>query len=60
MSRWHDSRAINRMYREWVADTTILHSIQSWERWTAERGWTITNSGLIRTSELEARKGDQQ
>lgn len=48
------------MYREWVADTTILHSIQSWERWTAERGWTITNSGLIRTSELEARKGDQQ
>lgn len=53
MSRWHDSREISRMYREWVADESILHTMQSWEQWTKARGWTITASGLVRTSEVK-------
>lgn len=56
MGTWHDQREINRIYREWLADETILHTINSWERYTAERGWTVTSTGLIRTAELNRAK----
>lgn len=46
--RQRDRAEIERLYRAWMADETILHHDGSWRDYLNSRGWVITATGARR------------
>lgn len=52
MRRVWDQREVDRIYAAWMADTSILHTINSWETYLSARGWRMTSNGPRRVRDL--------